>query len=66
MLKHDLKCVSLEDVKPCKCLIDLDVVLQELHSQLDGPFAEDAHFDKESWSQLFAPIMGHSSRVDFV
>lgn len=31
--------------------MDLDVVLQELSGEVA---AEDAHFDKESWGQLFA------------
>lgn len=30
------------------------LVVQELHSQLDGE-VEDAHFDINSWSQLLLP-----------
>ena len=33
----------------CDCLL----FVQELHRQLDGE-VQDAHFDIDSWSQLFA------------
>lgn len=58
--------VLASNVRLYTFLINPDVVLQE-HNQVDGPFAaEDTHFDKESWSFLFAPIMGHGSRAEFV
>lgn len=66
MHNHGLQCAGIQNVRLSTFLIDPDVVPQE-HNQVDGPFAAvDAHFDKESWSFLFARITGHGSRAEVV